>query len=213
MVVSKFNDQVSPVGDDQRRNELQRIYDKISALVCIVIHLVVDAFLPIFYTCAPARHSGRDKNKQINKEKLQKNPKGNLGKGSRAKPAKETKASEKSEKVEQQVVVAHPATPTKASKKSEKVEQQQVVACEKEQKNVGQQQVGCPAEVHAEVKMSYERYLQIGYKELERLTLENYSLSGLAALISLANLFTWPTCFGTRMLGSCFCETCPRSEE
>lgn len=107
-----------------------------------------------------------------------------MGKGSCAKPkpAKETKAEQPV--VEQQLVVAH----------AEKVEKQQVVACEKK---VGHKQVGCPADVQAEVKMSYERYLEIGYKELERLTLENYSLSASAALgkfgkfVYMANIFRY----------------------
>ena len=46
MVTSKHNEKVPPVGDDERRHQLQRIYDKISALVYVVIHAVVGAFMP-----------------------------------------------------------------------------------------------------------------------------------------------------------------------
>ena len=145
------------------------------------------------FTSVLTRHSGREKNKAEQLEQNpngKKNPKGKkklngvLGKGPQGDTVVKSHAmpAAKEKKDEQQLVVAHAA-------KEKKDEQQLVVARDKEKK-VEHQLVGCPAEVQAEVKMSYERYMQIGYKELERLTLENYSLSGSAALASLANLFS-----------------------
>ena len=43
---SKYNDVVKPIGDVDRRPELQRIYDRNSALVHNAIHAMVDAFMP-----------------------------------------------------------------------------------------------------------------------------------------------------------------------
>ena len=96
----------------------------------------------------------------------------------------------KQEKEEKQLVVGSAAKEEKGAKqlvvacaaKEEKVEKQQVVArADKEKEVVGEKQLVEPrVDVQAEVQISYERYMQIGYKELERLTLENYSLSGSA---------------------------------
>ena len=125
----------------------------------------------------------------MKKEKLQKNPKGNLGKGPRGDAAVKSRAkpAAKEKQVEHQLVVA-------GADKKEKVGKQQVAASGKD-RNVEKQLASPGADVQAEVKMSYERYMQIGYKELERLTHENYSLSGSADLASVANLFN-PIFFG-----------------
>ena len=86
-----------------------------------------------------------------------------------------------------------------------------------EKKKVEKQLASPGADVQAEVKMSYERYMQIGYKELECLTHENYSLSGSADLASVANvfnpifyIFVFRGCLEAvfvKHLSSCFCET------
>ncbi len=92
----------------------------------------------------------------------------------------------KEEKREKQLVVGEEEKGAKqlvvaCAAKEEKVEKQQVVARADKEKKVGEKQLVEPrVDVQAEVQMSYERYMQIGYKELERLTLENYSLSGSA---------------------------------
>lgn len=123
-----------------------------------------------------------------------KRPRGNTVEKSHAKPAapktppRKQPVRARAAEEEKQLVVGSAAKEEKGAKQlvmacaEKRVENQQVVAhADKEKKGVREKQPVEPrVDVQAEVQMSYERYLQIGYKELERLTLENYSLSGSA---------------------------------